>query len=61
MTYIANTDKQRQEMLRKCGISSEDDLFSSIPASLQPKSFSIPRGRSELEGYSFFKKLIANS
>ena len=57
MTYIANTDKQCEEMLGRCGASAVDELFASIPESLRPKSFSLPRGRSELEVYSFFKKL----
>jgi len=57
MTYIANTDEQRKEMLKRCGVSSVEKFFAVIPASLQPKSFSIPQGRSELEVHSFFKKL----
>jgi glycine dehydrogenase subunit 1 len=57
MTYIANTDKQRKEMLKRCGVSSIDDLFDVIPASLIPRSFSIPPGKAELEVYSYFEKL----
>ncbi len=61
MTYIGNTDEQRKEMLERCGVSTVDDLFAAIPASLQPKSFSLPRGKSELEVYSFFKKLAGQN
>ncbi|MDY6855808.1 MAG: aminomethyl-transferring glycine dehydrogenase subunit GcvPA [Thermodesulfobacteriota bacterium] len=57
MTYIANTDKQRKEMLKRCGVSSIEDLFDVIPASLKPMSFSIPKGKAELEVYSYFEKL----
>lgn len=57
MTYIANTDQQRKEMLRRCGVSSLDDLFHTIPPSLQPKSFAIPEGLAELEVFSTFEKL----
>jgi len=61
MTYIANTDEQREEMLGRCGVSTVEELFAAIPASLEPKSFSVARGRSELEVHSFFKKLASQN
>ena len=48
MSYVANTDAQRAEMLRVVG-RSMDDLFAAIRPELQPRSFDLPAGRSELE------------
>lgn len=49
MSYVANTDAQRAEMLRTCGLDSLDALFADIPAALRPASFNLPPARSELE------------
>lgn len=57
MSYIANTSQQQKEMLQRCGVSSIDELFVDIPASLKPKSFSLPQPRSELEAHSYFAAL----
>jgi glycine dehydrogenase subunit 1 len=57
MSYIANTGKQREEMLEACGVSSMDDLFSVIPEELRPKSFNLPEGKSELEVYDYLSGL----
>lgn len=57
MTYIANTEEQQMEMLKRCGANSMDDLFRTIPESLRPKSFKLPAPRSELEVYNYFRKL----
>jgi glycine dehydrogenase subunit 1 len=48
VSYVANTDAQRAEMLRLLGCSMED-LFSAIRPELAPRSFDLPPGRSELE------------
>jgi len=61
MSYIANTESQRREMLKVCGVRSIDDLFSDIPPSLRPKSFSLPQGKSELEIFSYFEKLAGQN
>ena len=50
MSYIANTDKQRDEMLKACGVTAMEDLFSEIPQKLRPASFSLPEGKSEPKG-----------
>ena len=31
MSYIANTDEQRHEMLKVCGADSIEELFADIP------------------------------
>ncbi len=57
MSFIPNTDKQREEMLKHCGVSSIDELFKDIPDELAPKTFDLPEGRSELEVTNIVKKL----
>lgn len=44
-------------MLADCGVSSYNELFAAIPASLTPRSFALPAGKSELEVISFFEDL----
>jgi glycine dehydrogenase subunit 1 len=61
MSYIATTGEERKAMLATCGVGSIDDLFGDIPASLRPKSFSLPRGKSELEIHAWFEKLAAQN
>jgi glycine dehydrogenase subunit 1 len=48
VSYVANTDEQRAEMLRTLG-RTMDDLFAVVRPELRPKSFNLPLGRSELE------------
>ncbi len=55
MSYVANTDAQRAEMLSVLG-KSMDDLFAVIRPDLLPKSFNLPPGRSELE----VRRILAN-
>ncbi|MFP4240458.1 MAG: aminomethyl-transferring glycine dehydrogenase subunit GcvPA [Chitinispirillaceae bacterium] len=57
MSYTPNTPEQQTEMLEKCGLSSIDDLFTDIPQSLTPRSYSLPKGKSELEVLSHCEKL----
>jgi glycine dehydrogenase subunit 1 len=57
VSYIANTDAQRAQMLAACGVSSVDELFRDIPSSLKPKSFNLPAARSELEIHQHFAQL----
>ena len=57
MNYIPHTETQTREMLAAIGVSSVDELFKHIPASLRPKSFNIPEGKSEFELIEYFKSL----
>jgi len=61
MSYIANTESQRREMLSMCGVRSVEDLFADIPQHLRPKSFSLPQGKSELEAMAYFEKLAGQN
>jgi glycine dehydrogenase subunit 1 len=57
MSYVANTEAQRKEMLEACGVSSMEELFSIIPEELRPRSFNLPEGRSELEVFTYLSAL----
>jgi glycine dehydrogenase subunit 1 len=57
MHYLSHTPDEIKEMLHTIGISRIDELFSSIPASLRPKSFAIPEGRSEYEVLQHMQRL----
>lgn len=57
MSYVANTEAQRKEMLLACGVSSMEELFSIIPEELRPRSFDLPKGRSELEIFTYLSAL----
>jgi len=59
MNYIANTSEQQKEMLKICGVSSIDELFSQIPESLRPHSFFLPQGLSELEVTDIIRKMAS--
>lgn len=55
--YIANTEKEVQEMLRVIGAKSIDSLFSDIHAEHKPKSFDLPDGCSEFDVISRLRSL----
>ncbi|MBN2830879.1 MAG: aminomethyl-transferring glycine dehydrogenase subunit GcvPA [Candidatus Omnitrophica bacterium] len=57
MNYIPHTEKDRQEMLKVIGVKSVNELFKDIPASLRPKSFNIPQGKSEFEVMEYLMEL----
>jgi glycine dehydrogenase subunit 1 len=57
MPYIPNTDADRQEMLKKIGVKSVEELFSAIPSELRMKrALKIPQ-MSEMEILAHIKEL----
>jgi glycine dehydrogenase subunit 1 len=52
MPYVANTDTDRQAMLKAIGLSTMDELFADIPADLRLPRLNVPDGRSEADVYS---------
>jgi len=61
MSFISVTEAQRAEMLKVCGVSSIDDLFTDIPGSMAPhpsaKDFFDSEGLSELEALTECERL----
>ena len=60
MSYVANTDAQRDEMLGVVG-KSMADLFACIRDRQRPQSFDLPPGRSELEVWETLRALAAKN
>jgi glycine dehydrogenase subunit 1 len=60
MPFIANTDRQRQEMLKEIGATMQG-LFADIPESLQCKSFNVPEGLSEQEVRNVLAEMAAKN
>lgn len=48
-SYVANTRQTQQEMLKEVGLSSFDELFSEIPASVRVKELNLDTSLSEME------------
>ncbi len=61
MSYIANTPQQQKEMLRICGFEKIEDLFADIPRRLRPKSFNLPKGKSEFEVWDILSRLSSQN
>jgi glycine dehydrogenase subunit 1 len=58
--YTTTTDDDRREMLAAIGVSSIEDLFASIPASVRfGEALALPTGRSELEVFAHLRDLAA--
>ncbi|MEA3306070.1 MAG: aminomethyl-transferring glycine dehydrogenase subunit GcvPA, partial [Candidatus Omnitrophota bacterium] len=55
--YTPNTKEEIKEMLKAIGAGSMKSLFKDIKPSYGPKSFALPKGKSEMEVLSYFKKL----
>ena len=61
MSYVPVTPEQRARMLAACGVRSIADLFRDIPSDSAPRSFDIPRARSEMETSAFFRELASRN
>jgi glycine dehydrogenase subunit 1 len=61
VSYVANTEQQRGQMLKRCGVDSIDELFRDIPPSLTPRNWNLPPGRSELEVQQYFEELAGRN
>jgi glycine dehydrogenase subunit 1 len=49
MPYLPNTDKNQQEMLKKIGVASVDELFDVVPANYRYPELKLPKAASEME------------
>jgi glycine dehydrogenase subunit 1 len=61
MNYVPHTESDKREMLKAIGLKSVDQLFKDIPLSLRPKSFDIPKGKSEFEVVEYLKLLAGKN
>lgn len=62
MRYIPVLPRDREEMLKQIGVSSIEDLFSSVPDDVRIKrSLDLPKRLSELELSRFFDDIVAKN
>ena len=59
--YTPHTEEEIKAMLEAIGVGSVEELFQDIKPSYRPKSFKIPKGKSEQEVLSHFKKLASSN
>jgi glycine dehydrogenase subunit 1 len=62
MRYIPVTDKDREEMLSRCGADSIEHLFSSIPEEVRLKRpLNLPSAKSEMELIRYMQSVAAKN
>ncbi len=60
--YTAITDADREAMLAAIGVSSTDELFAAIPASLRlDRALHLPSGQPEQDVYAHLRELAARN
>ena len=60
--YFPHTDSDIQEMLKVCGLSSLDDLYSEVPEEIRFQGeYDIPEAMSELELRRHFSEMGAKN
>lgn len=59
--YIANTPEEVRQMLSTIGVDAIDDLFADIRPEHRPRSFALPRGKSESEVVGDICRLAARN
>jgi len=60
-SFVAASERERQEMLESIGAQSFNDLFVDVPPEFQTASFNIAPGRSELEMMQVLRSLAARN
>jgi len=62
MTFVPNTDEERQEMLNKIGVTSFEDLIANIPEEFRLKELlNLPPKLSEYEAYKLLSNLASKN
>lgn len=61
MPFIPHTQAELREMLDVIGVSTLDDLFADIPASMRPKQFNVPAGLSEMDVLARLESMAARN
>ncbi|ABB38489.1 Glycine dehydrogenase (decarboxylating) [Oleidesulfovibrio alaskensis G20] len=61
MPYTPHTPEEIRQMLDVIGVKSIDDLFAEIPPEMQPRSFDIPEGMSEMEVCARIQRMAAKN
>jgi glycine dehydrogenase subunit 1 len=62
MSYVSNSESERNDMLKKIGVSRFEELIEEIPASLiLKKPLALGKGKSEFEVVKILRKLAAKN
>lgn len=61
MPFVPHTPDEVREMLATIGVNSIDDLFAEITEDMQPRSFDLPEGLSEMEVLSRLEAMAAKN
>jgi glycine dehydrogenase subunit 1 len=61
MPFIANTEKERQQMLADIGVKTIDDLFVQIPSEKRRQHYELPKAKSEFEVYEHLRQMADNN
>jgi len=61
MPYIPHTPEEIREMLAVVGVSDMAELFADIPPDLAPKSFDLPKGRTEMDVRAVMERLAGKN
>ncbi len=48
-SYVPSSGTEREEMLKKIGVATVEELYASVPHEMLLKSLNLPEGKSELE------------
>jgi len=59
--FISNTKEERNEMLKEIGVSSFEEIISSIPKKFLNPRFNLPEALNEMEAYNKMKELSAKN
>ena len=61
MDYAPNTDAQLQDMLRTIGVSSFDELISTVPEELHRRTLDVPSGLAEAQVIALAEQLASRN
>ncbi|WP_027721056.1 aminomethyl-transferring glycine dehydrogenase subunit GcvPA [Maridesulfovibrio zosterae] len=61
MPYVPHSPEEIREMLDVIGVNSVEDLFAEIPTELRPKSFDLPKGKSEMAVLEMLEKMASRN
>ena len=60
-SYVPSGVGERQEMLKKIGVKTIEDLYASVPRKMLVKTLDLPKGRSEMEVAAEMDRLAAKN
>lgn len=59
-TYIPNTDREREQMLSRMGLSGISELFTDIPKEKRYPQLELPSGKTEIEIEDYLQSILSD-